>query len=94
MKRIQGALRNRGLLYFYMSTSRIIHSYTDFHDVDEDRMTITACGGNWQEAIWVGIAFRPVNIDPSTSPHSDVASVCRHLKYSSIIRMLMMSTNL
>ena len=71
MKRIQGALRNRGLLYFYMSTSKDIIYYTDNHRVDEDNLTISVHGGNWlYEA---GIACRFV-VDASTNYYVHVAS--------------------
>jgi hypothetical protein len=58
MKRIQGALRNRGLLYFYMSTSEDIIYYTDWHDVDEDMRTIASYGGHYNAEGTVGIMDR------------------------------------
>ena len=59
MKRIQGALRNRGLLYFYMSTSKVFLNYTDWHDVDEDLRTTTYQGGAWNNESRAGIARDP-----------------------------------
>ena len=76
-----------------MSTSKVFLNYTDAHDVDENKMTIMSQGGRWDRATWAGATYRYVFDTPTTALVS-VASVCRHLKYSLIIRMHMMSTNL
>lgn len=61
MKRVQGVLRNRGLLYFYMPTSKDIIYYTDEHNVDEDMMTIIDQGGSWFYGIEAGVMERHLN---------------------------------
>lgn len=40
------------------SNIRINLNYTDGHDVDEDLMTISNCGGNWPRGNEAGITFR------------------------------------
>ena len=72
-----------------MSTSRIIHSYTDFHDVDEDRRTISIQGGEWPAGNTAGIMVRFV-IDSPSSAWDTVAS--SYIQKYEIIRILMMST--
>ena len=70
MKRIQGALRNRDLLYFYMPTSKIFLNYTDWQDVDEDMMTIAGCGGNWNtwdKSEASGVMCRVMGDTPTTT---------------------------
>ena len=55
--------------------------------------TIARCGGEWRAGTGAGVTFRTLDFAPTTA--SDyVVSVCRHLKYSSIIRMHMMSTKM
>ena len=61
------------------------------HDVDENLRTIVNPGGDWILGSMVGIMFREMRYD-STSVHATAASMCRHLKYSLIIRTGMMST--
>lgn len=78
MKRVQGALRNRGLLYFYMSTSKVFFNYADAHDVDEDIKSISVHGGHYRENK-TGIARRTMNDTPTVAPSTIVASyVCEH----------------
>ena len=69
----------------------LIIYYTDYHEVDEDMMTSLLQGGLWHNVTDVGITFRFITDSPSNLS-SYVASMCRHLKYSSIIRISMMST--
>ena len=67
--------------------------YTDLHDVDEDMRGIALAGGEWLAIEFNGAFRRNVgNLKGEDYPYA--ASMCRHLKYSSIIRMRMMSTNL
>ena len=65
MKRIQGALRNRGLLYFYMSTSKVFFNYTDWCDVDEDIDALLVDNGYWGDHNSAGITRRCMDIDSS-----------------------------
>ena len=69
MKRIQGALRNRGLLYFYMSTSKVFLNYTDWHDVDEEMRTVPYYGDHWEYGNSAGIFDRYMNSAPAVSGH-------------------------
>ena len=51
-------------MYSYVASSdisKLIIYYTDWHDVDEDVVTITAHGGYWTETRGSGVAFRAVN---------------------------------
>ena len=61
----------------------------DWHDVDEDLMTMSAQSGYWCDDIGVGIARRSV-IDFPFSLSDTVAS--SNMKNSQIIRMVLMST--
>ena len=73
-----------------MPTSRIIHSYTDWHDVDEDNRIILCHGGKWFEGD-AGIALRWLANAPTSL--LDVVASSNIQKYK-IIRMLMMSTKI
>ena len=48
-----------------MSTSRIIHSYTDWHDVDEESVTIASQGANWTQNVVCGLVDRSLFDDPT-----------------------------
>ena len=78
MKRIQGALRNRGLLYFYMPTSKDIIYYTDFHNVDEDLKTVIIQGGDWVNGTALGITQRDLYSPPTSCGYSVASYVCEH----------------
>ena len=91
--RVQGVLRNRDLLYFYMSISKVFLNYTDWHDVDEEMRTICICGGRWGYENYAGntAGLTHRNMDtPSTEIWNSVAS--SNMKNSQIIRMVLMST--
>ena len=64
------------------SSNTQMWNYTDYHEVDEDMMTSLLQGGLWSNVTDVGITFRFITDSPSNLS-SYVASVCRHLKYSS-----------
>ena len=51
---------------------KMIKYYTDWHDVDEDGMTILIHGGAWYQTL-SGISRRHISISPTTSG-LDVAS--------------------
>ena len=54
----------------------LIEYYTDDHDVDEDRATITSCGGYWYFPSRAGIALRHMNNSvPATDFYDRVASL-------------------
>lgn len=72
--RVQGVLRNRGLLYFYMSTSKIFLNYTGWHDVDEDVRTIADHGGSWNAGTATGIVNRLMLNAPVYAGGTGVAS--------------------
>ena len=70
---------------------KLIKYYTDWHDVDEDRVTILYQGGYWREDIKVGMTQRHIDVSPNHSDDVDgVAS--SNMKNSLIIRMVIMST--
>ena len=50
-------------------------NYTDYHEVDEDRMIISLQGGSWARESLAGIAYRDTNNAP-TLASSRVASRC------------------
>ena len=90
MKRIQGALRNRGLLYFYMPTSKIFLNYTDGFNVDEDMAAISYQGGYWDYRDQEGIARRCMDY---TSADADSYVASSNMKnWSNIIRIGTMLT--
>jgi len=70
---------------------KLIKYYTDMHDVDEDVRTGVRQGGSWGWENMAGITERSLNA-PTFYVDTVVASMCRHLKYSSIIRISIMST--
>ena len=37
------------------------------HDVDEDAVSISKCGGKWDNGNWVGITFRDLYDSPTVS---------------------------
>ena len=47
--------------------------YSDAHDVDEDKMTGSVHGGDWEGRVWIGIAGRNMPGDGSIT-HDNVAS--------------------
>ena len=63
-------------------TWKLIIYYTDYHDVDEDRVAATAQDGSWSMRNQVGVALRSLNIT-STTTHDDVASsdISKLIKY-------------
>ena len=71
--RVQGVLRNRDLLYFLCRHLCKIHSYTDVHDVNEDRMTISNYGVWWYTGDNVGVMQRTMLHAP-TDGDTNVAS--------------------
>ena len=79
--RVQGVLRNRDLLYFYMSTSKVFSNYTDFHDVDEDLRTIMYQGGRWFNGSYAGIMHRGIDNSPTTSDIVALSNISRLIKY-------------
>ena len=71
----------------------MIKYYTDWHDVDEDKTTMTNYGGFWSRDNDVGVMIR----DLYQSPDYDPGTVDTHVASSDtqkyrIIRILMMST--
>ena len=70
---MQEALRNRGLLYFYMPTSKDIIYYTDFHDVDENRVTSNLAGGSCAIGGLCGVTCLQT-MNPPTDAYDAVAS--------------------
>ena len=63
--------------------------YTDYHNVDEDMVTITSYGGNWDWASDTGITLRYVQDTPS---HTSDVVASSDMKNSLIMRISMMST--
>jgi len=57
-----------------MSTSRIIHSYTDGHDVDEGMMANSEQGGCWNSGKWTGVVNRDLFDSSLFLEESNVAS--------------------
>ena len=57
-----------------ISVDTLIEYYTDEHNVDEDRVTITSQGGRWCELSTVGVSDRYIWNSPS-SPSPNVASL-------------------
>ena len=53
--------------------------YTDFHDVDENDITIPIYGGYWCDKTVGGVASRGTAFNP-TNTFDAVVSRCRHLK--------------
>ena len=53
-------------------------NYTDMHDVDEDRTTVSVYGGYWVYGDAVGVTCRRTT-DPLNIIYANVASMCRHL---------------
>ena len=51
-----------------------IHSYTDTHDVDEDRMTTNVQGARWTDMIQAGIVCRNMWYSPTSDYYDGVAS--------------------
>ena len=43
------------------------HSYTDYHDVDEDNVTISVYGGLWNIGNSAGVTYRYVFDSPSSA---------------------------
>jgi len=62
------------LPYIVSRHQKLINYYTDEHNVDEDRVTITSQGGRWCELSTVGVSDRYIWNSPS-SPSSNVASL-------------------
>ena len=57
-------------------------NYTDWHDVDEESMTITSCGGWWGSDNTTGVAARDQYSNPTDSGDS-VAS--KKIIYTTIV---------
>ena len=72
---------------------KLIKYYTDHHDVDESIATTSIHGVHWIYNTTAGIACRYMVHTPTVAG-AIVASMCRHLKYSSIIRIYTMSTKI
>ena len=50
-------------------------NYTDWHGVDEELTIICKCGGDLNDGVYVGVAFRDLLDTPSsTGGHNTVAS--------------------
>ena len=60
------------------------HSYTDYHDVDEDNVTISVYGGLWNIGNSAGVTYRYVFDSPSRIQPGN-ASGRRHLKMHSLL---------
>ena len=43
------------------------HSYTDYHNVDEDVLTVSEQGGFWTSETGAGIAYLYINFSPNTA---------------------------
>lgn len=56
-----------------MPTSKVFLNYTDWHEVDEDMMTICTYNGWYDAGDWAGIILRYM-VDTPTLTSSDVAS--------------------
>ena len=57
-----------------MSTSEKIFNYTDDHDVDEDKTTVSLHAGRWNRSTLTGIVCRNL-YDTPTITGGDVASL-------------------
>ena len=71
--------------------SRLIIYYADWHDVDEDLMTVSSQGGEWFDKTYCGVIFRDLSDVPGNY-FSGAAS--RSPKVIFIIRMRTMSTKM
>ena len=69
----------------------MIKYYTDVHDVDEDRVTISVHGGDWEDRVWTGVTCRNMPGDGSVT-HDNIAS--SNMKNSAFIRIITMSTKI
>ena len=78
---------------FESTSQKLIKYYTDHHDVDESIATTSIHGVHWIYDTTAGIACRYMVHTPTVAG-AIVASMCRHLKYSLIIRIFMMSTKM
>ena len=52
--------------YVASSNMKNSHSYTDFHDVDEDKATIPSLGEHWRGQVYAGLHCRHIDWLPST----------------------------
>ena len=57
-------------------------NYTDAHDVDEDKTTISSQGGAWNYGPIIGIALRYMNDSPTTSGYHVASSTVEFLNYT------------
>ena len=78
MKRIQGVLEIGPLVFLYVDICGKIHSYTDWHDVDEDLRTIPSQGGRWTAGSSAGTACRTMNDSPTTTLDTVASSDIRN----------------
>ena len=70
---------------------KLIIYYTDYHDVDEDVMSMARHSGRWSDDISAGIMRRYIKEIPS----EDVSHVASsNMKNSHIIRIFIMSTKI
>ena len=44
----------------------MIKYYTDWHNVDEDMLTISALGGNWDSFDHAGVVYRDTDESPAS----------------------------
>ena len=58
--------------------------YTDYHDVDENDITIPIYGGYWCDKTVGGVAGRGTAFNP-TNTFDAVVSRCRHLKIDHLL---------
>ena len=53
--------------YVASSDMKNSHSYTDYHNVDEDVLTVSEQGGFWTSETGAGIAYLYINFSPNTA---------------------------
>ena len=73
----------------FVEHEKLIKYYTDGHDVDEDKTTISGCGGQWVFTIRTGVASRYMDDSSSTISHTVASSSIQ--KYG-VIRIGLIST--
>ena len=72
-KSTRGPQKQGPLVFLYVDICGKIHSYTDWHDVDEETRAITDQGGSWGYENIAGVALRNL-IDATASTFNHVAS--------------------
>jgi len=79
------------VLLLCVDISKLIIYYTDWHNVDEDMVTLVYHGGRWQSATNVGVTYRDTDETPT---HVSDTIASSNMKNSQIIRIFIMSTKI